>query len=245
MNRICWTLQLDICWKTPIWNQKGLGIETSTLLQDLDLANGTELQVSPVEAHWATEIGERYYAPLQRIQLVLRSSHSSLDKQINLWLSIKGMNDYFGPEGLVPSLLVFMVRSFRPVTKKALPIQKERMPALSQKRAEMGTITAELKINCPLELNIKIYLEIMCVYEEKDCKWDGPAKIIRTKKKQVTVTDGVAVKTFGISQVIPADVNINERDPKRLPHGLRNTSRDSLHSFPYRKYWPRWPKSKE
>lgn len=57
------------------------------------------------------------------------------------------MSDCLGPDGLVPSLLVFGVILSVSVTNKSLPGQRDRMQALALARAEMSTITAELKLS--------------------------------------------------------------------------------------------------
>ena len=61
-------------------------------------------------------------------------------------LAIKAVNDTMGPEGQVPSLLVFGTLPRFPVVDTSFPNQIERMKALEAARAEMGTITAELRI---------------------------------------------------------------------------------------------------
>lgn len=55
------------------------------------------------------------------------------------------MNDTIGPECPVPSLLLFGVVPSLPVINKPLPSQKERMEAMALTRAEISTITAELR----------------------------------------------------------------------------------------------------
>lgn len=52
------------------------------------------------------------------------------------------MNDTMGPEGLVPSLLVFVVLPSLPVINKPLPNQRDRMAAMALSKAEMATVTA-------------------------------------------------------------------------------------------------------
>ena len=67
-----------------------------------------------------------------------------------LRLSVKAINDTMGPNGLVPSLLVFgVLPSFPGPTSNNIP-QKERMEALRKAKAEMEAIVAEQRIkNCP------------------------------------------------------------------------------------------------
>lgn len=107
--------------------------------------NETELQLSAVEAHNAIGVGERYHAPPRRIYLAVRNSYPKLRERLGLCLSIKSMNDTMGPEGLVPSLLLFVVIPSLPVINKQLPEpseKRDRMAVVSITRAEMSTITA-------------------------------------------------------------------------------------------------------
>lgn len=60
-----------------------------------------------------------------------------------LRLAIKGCNDTLGPEGLVPTLLVFGTMPPIPVAKSNYPKQKDRMKALQLAKAEMEQIIAE------------------------------------------------------------------------------------------------------
>lgn len=107
---------------------------------------GTELQLSGVESHHLLGLGERYHAPLRQVYLKIRHEHPEVDKITALRLSVKALNDTMGPEGLVPSLLVFGVLPRFPSVNTELPDQIARMEALGKARAEAATITAQLRV---------------------------------------------------------------------------------------------------
>jgi hypothetical protein len=75
------------------------------------LANSIAIEVKEVlvEAHNSVGQVERYYAPLRRayeiIQDELENKH--IDKEIMLQMAVKAINDSAGPDGIVPTLLVF------------------------------------------------------------------------------------------------------------------------------------------
>jgi hypothetical protein len=52
-------------------------------------------------------VGERYHDPLRRIYRKLRHDFPNLSESLAHSLANKAMNDTVGPEGLVPTLLVF------------------------------------------------------------------------------------------------------------------------------------------
>lgn len=67
------------------------------------------LQFSRIEAHLSIVKGEIYHYPLRGILDVVKKEYKHLPNRIILWMSIKSINDNMGPNGLVPSLLVYIV----------------------------------------------------------------------------------------------------------------------------------------
>lgn len=62
-------------------------------------------------------------------------------------MAVKGMNDTMGPDGLVPTLLVFGSLRTLPITASDLPTQRTRMAALRTGREEMATLVAAQHIS--------------------------------------------------------------------------------------------------
>ena len=62
-----------------------------------------------VEAHWSIRIVERAYLVLQRAYQVITEELQDLGitKEQALQMAIKAVNNIAGPDGLVPTLLVF------------------------------------------------------------------------------------------------------------------------------------------
>ena len=61
----------------------------------------------PVEAHWSIGIVERYHSVLRRAYKVIMDKTKDLNKTAALQMAVKAVNDTAGPNGLVPTLLVF------------------------------------------------------------------------------------------------------------------------------------------
>eukprot|EP00171_Calliarthron_tuberculosum_P009423 IDg9423t1 len=68
------------------------------------------ITVKPVFVEAANSMGivERYYTPIRRpYRIIRKESQNNLDHQICLQYAVKAVNDSVGPDGLVPTLLVY------------------------------------------------------------------------------------------------------------------------------------------
>lgn len=61
----------------------------------------------PVEASHSMIIVERYYEPIRNAYRIIRNEARNIDKELTLQSSIKSIKDSVGPDGLVPTLLVY------------------------------------------------------------------------------------------------------------------------------------------
>lgn len=95
---------------------------TSARWNKLTDETGISLQMSGVENHHSLGKGERYHAPLRRIYLKIRSEAPTIPHEFAIRLAVKSMNDTMGPEGLVPSLLVFGITPRFPSTNSQLQV---------------------------------------------------------------------------------------------------------------------------
>ena len=50
---------------------------------------------------------ERYYSPLRRIYCIITTELPDISKDMALQIAFKAINDSVGPNGLIPTLLVF------------------------------------------------------------------------------------------------------------------------------------------
>ena len=66
----------------------------------------------PVKAHNSVGIVERYYGPLCRIYYIIIAELLDIGKDIALQMAFKVINDSAGPDGLIPTLLVFRAYLF-------------------------------------------------------------------------------------------------------------------------------------
>jgi hypothetical protein len=68
---------------------------------------GTTIKNVLVEAYNSIDIVERYYGSLRRIYYIITSKILGIDKDIVLQMAFKAINDSIGPDGLIPTQLVF------------------------------------------------------------------------------------------------------------------------------------------
>ena len=68
---------------------------------------GTTTKSVLVKAHNSIGIIEHYYGPLRRIYYIITSKISGINKDIALQIAFKVINNSVGPDGLIPTLLVF------------------------------------------------------------------------------------------------------------------------------------------
>jgi hypothetical protein len=61
----------------------------------------------PVKAHNFISIVKRYHGLIQRAYQIIVSEIPELNKDIALQMAFKAINNSAGPDGLVPTLLVF------------------------------------------------------------------------------------------------------------------------------------------
>ena len=68
---------------------------------------GTRLKIVPVESHHSIGIVERYHAPIRRAYVIITTEIKDLDPDMALQMAFKAINDTAGPDGLIPTLLVY------------------------------------------------------------------------------------------------------------------------------------------
>ena len=61
----------------------------------------------PIEAHNSVGKVERYHVPFRRAYKIIREEYPSASRELALQTALKAVNDTVGPNGLVPTLLVF------------------------------------------------------------------------------------------------------------------------------------------
>lgn len=93
-------------------------------------SHGILCQRSGVEAHNALGQGERYHSYLRNVFDKVPSETPTLSNEHTLATAVKANNDSSGPDGSVPTLLLFGIMLRLPIRPSSLPDNAARMRAL-------------------------------------------------------------------------------------------------------------------
>ena len=145
----------------------------------------------PVEAHWSIGAVERYHAVLRRAYLIVRDEIPDATPESMLQMAVKAVNDTAGPDGLVPTLLVFGAYPRMTEHDPPAPSIIERATAIRKAMTEVRKAHAERDIkdalntqNGPLSVAIHtlpLNSDVLVWREGKTGyagKWTGPYKLL-------------------------------------------------------------------
>jgi|SRR6266536_1525181 len=86
----------------------------------------------PVKAYNSVDKVEQYHTPVRRVYKLFLKSFPEISKEERLALLVKCVNDTVGPDGLVPTLLVFGVYLRILSSKGLLASTSERAKAIEK-----------------------------------------------------------------------------------------------------------------
>jgi hypothetical protein len=152
----------------------------------------------PTEAHWSIGKLERYHTPLRRAYDILRAELAgTTNDDAILQMAVKAVNDTAGPDGLVPTLLVFGAYPRITTESPPSPATVKRGEAIQKAMKALRRAHAERQVNDALNtrngpttediLSLPLQSEVI-VWREKD-GWHGPYKVaaIQGHKKRLPV----------------------------------------------------------
>ena len=177
----------------------------------------------PVEAHWSIGKVEKYHALIRRAYDIIQAeTRGIISKNAMLQIAFKAVNDTAGPDGLVPTLLIFdaypcIVTDFLPSAS-----QQQRANTMTKAMSELQKLKAQRRVqdalnarNGPdtiqtlplaLSLNSKVW-----IYQEKK-GWTGPFKVLGIANADITVDTGNGPVTFQNTHVKPYYCHTEETD---------------------------------
>lgn len=175
---------------------------------------GISCKEMPIEAHWAIGKIERAHRPLERSYNIIHQEigHCTDDETV-LQMAIKALNDTAGPNGIVPTLLVFGAYPRINQDSPPSPEIAQRAEAVRKAMKILREIRAEVDVNRALNtrngptthdtLNLPLKSEVMVWREGKDRGWEGPYEIKSKDHANVTIEMANGPKTFRTTQVKP------------------------------------------
>ena len=118
---------------------------------------GTRLKIVPVKAYYSIGIVERYYAPIRRVYSIITSEIRDLEPDMALQIAFKAINNTAGPDGLVPTLLVYGAypqitehNAPSPTVTQRVAVVKKAIAALEKLRAQRQVADALCQRNGPV-----------------------------------------------------------------------------------------------
>jgi len=164
----------------------------------------------PIEAHHSIGKVERYHAPLRRAYEIIREE-TGAEPEVALQLAVKAINDTAGPDGLVPTLLVF--GAYPRITDDSPPAAttaqraeaiKKAMTAVRQIHAKRQLHEALATRNGPDSTDtVALPLQsLVRVWREKH-GWQGPFRLIANDGTTCTVDLPRGPRNFRITVVKP------------------------------------------
>ncbi|KAI7969957.1 hypothetical protein EIK77_000353 [Talaromyces pinophilus] len=100
----------------------------------------------PIEAHWSIGTVERYHAVLHRSYEIMKEELPDISPEAALQMAVKAVNDTAGPDGLVPTLLVFGAYPRMIEYDPPTPTIAQRATAVKKAMTEIHKIRAQRQI---------------------------------------------------------------------------------------------------
>ena len=113
---------------------------------------GTNTKCVPVEAHWSIGLVERAHPILRRAYQIIMEElkGDGISEHILLQMAVKAVNDTAGPEGLVPTLLVYGAYPRMNDLNPPTPSMTQRAKAIKHAMEEITKIRARQQVNTAL-----------------------------------------------------------------------------------------------
>lgn len=135
---------------------------------------------------------------------------------------MKAINDTMGPDGLVPSLLVYGHLP-RFTGHEGHPTQAKRWSTVAVALAAASQAVGEARINMELRSKVPPAAGLVVgsggnvrIFRETSRRWDGPFTVTRIVRKSVWVTDGQNFKAFSMAVVLPIQTRERNEDYQDL-----------------------------
>jgi hypothetical protein len=201
---------------------------------------GIKVKIVPIEAHNSIGIVERYHGPVRRAYMIISTEIQGIDKDMALQMAFKAVNDTAGPDGLVPTLLVYGALPRMVEYDAPSPTVAQRSAALKKAMMEIQKLRAKRQVTEALKTrngpstteihDLTINSDVL-VWREGNTgqpgTWEGPYKLVAINGEDCvlalprgnTTFRSTSVKPFYVPdestiEVDPLEVDRNDQDPE-------------------------------
>lgn len=228
--RICW---IDVYLGPPdqLVHDAGKNFSSAEFRQHAKTL-AIDVKEVPVEAHNSVGKVERYHAPLRRAFDIISIELRDASEDLVLQMAVKAINDSAGPDGLVPTLLVFGAYPRMTEDSPPSPSITQRAEAVRKAMKEVQRLYAARRVKDALGmrngpnvlpiLTLPIQSDVR-VWREKD-GWSGPFKLIAMDGHTCTVQMPYGPTQFRSTVVRPyykenlEQVSTPNNPPKESPN---------------------------
>ena len=189
---------------------------------------GMKIKIVPVEAHHSIGIVERYHGPIRRAYKIITDEIKDISADMALQMAFKAVNDTAGPDGLVPTLLVF--GAYPRMTEQDAPSATvaQRAHAVRRAMAEIQRLRAKRQVNDALNTrngpstttvhDLALNSDVLLWREGNAGKtghWDGPFKLVSMDGESCVLAVPYGNATFRSTSIKP--FYAEEQQPQRQP----------------------------
>ena len=149
----------------------------------------------PVEAHWSVGLIERAHSALQRAYQIITDECKDIQKELALQMAVKAVNNTAGPDGLVPTLLVYGAYPRMSNLDPPAPSIMEQAAAIRKAMAEIVKLQAKQTVNNALHHrngpnttsvhDLPLNSEVL-VWRESG-NWNGPYRLLAVENETCCV----------------------------------------------------------
>lgn len=207
--RLCW---IDVYQGPPDWIVTDAGTNFHSVeFKQAASSMAISIKEVPIEAHNSVGKVERYHAPLRRAYNIIRAEDPSTAPEIALQMAVKSLNDTAGPNGLVPTLLVF--GAYPRITQDSAPspATSQRAEAIRKAMADLRQLYAKRRVaealtarNGPDTMStLALPLQsLVRVWREKQ-GWQGPYRLLSIDGTACTIDMPQGPKRFRSTVIRP------------------------------------------
>ena len=192
---------------------------------------GITVRNVPVEAHHSIGQVERYHGPLCRIYSIIATETPGVDPEAALQMAFKAINDSVGPNGLVPTLLVFGAHPRMIEMDAPSPTITQRAIAMRKAMDEVKRLTTSRQVNDALNTrngpstasvhDLPLNSDVLVFRESKAGRagsWKGLYKLIGLEGEQAIVELTSGPTRFRTTSVkgynLPANGGLEKDNPQ-------------------------------
>ena len=203
---------------------------------------GITTKAMPVEAHNSIGMVERYHGPLRRAFQIISDEVKDIGKGMALQMAFKALNDTAGPNGLVPTLLVFGAYPRMSEFDSPSATTVQRATAMKKAMAEIKKLRASRQVADALNMrngpsttaihDLPLNSQVL-VWREGNAgqtgKWSGPYTLIAIQGETCVVDLPHGQTSFRTTVVKPylTDDAVNDPEPGEVDSEIPQQAEES------------------